>query len=153
MNAEAIEKRKEYMRKYQREHKDRINAQARERRNKARIQYHITDGENECKDKFVSRIRLLIGFAGSQELFGNRIGVSRQVIMNYVNGTSLPSAQRLVRIADEFNVTTDWLLGRSDEEQQLIREAREKRINEIDNELEKLQRMKDKLLNERGVLA
>ena len=41
-------------------------------------------------------------------------GKTRQTISQYVNGISEPSYDTLVRIADHFHVSLDYLLGRSD---------------------------------------
>lgn len=43
------------------------------------------------------------------------LNVSRQSIGGYENGTTLPPVDILVKIADKFNVTCDYLLGRTDE--------------------------------------
>ena len=42
------------------------------------------------------------------------IGTSRQAVSQYCNGVSVPSYDSLVKIADFFGVTTDYLLGRTD---------------------------------------
>ena len=44
---------------------------------------------------------------------GREIGVSSGVITNWKNG-AIPSGEMLVRIADYFDVSIDYLLGRSD---------------------------------------
>lgn len=49
----------------------------------------------------------------SQEEFGLKIGATKNQVYNWRNGTGEPKTDMLVRIADEFNVTTDWLLGRT----------------------------------------
>ena len=47
------------------------------------------------------------------EEFANAIGVSKQSLSNWENGNIIPSVEKLVRIADFFQVTTDFLLGRN----------------------------------------
>ncbi len=40
------------------------------------------------------------------------LGVGRQTIWKYEKGIILPSLPMLIRLADFFNTTTDWFLGR-----------------------------------------
>lgn len=47
----------------------------------------------------------------TQEELGLRIGLSKAVISKYENSLGYPSFDVLVRIADYFGVTTDYLLG------------------------------------------
>ena len=46
----------------------------------------------------------------------NNIEISEATLYNYIDGSS-PSSDILLKIADYFNVTTDWLLGRTDDPQ------------------------------------
>lgn len=39
--------------------------------------------------------------------------ISRQAVNQYMEGTGQPNAEKLTKIADYFNVSVDWLLGRS----------------------------------------
>ncbi|MDE6398253.1 MAG: helix-turn-helix domain-containing protein [Clostridiales bacterium] len=43
------------------------------------------------------------------------LGVSRQVYANWENEINQPELQMIITIADFFGVTTDYLLGRSDD--------------------------------------
>lgn len=43
------------------------------------------------------------------------VGLSKQSINNFENLRNLPSLDALTDIADYFDVSTDYLLGRSDE--------------------------------------
>lgn len=43
------------------------------------------------------------------------LGVTVRSYQNYEGGQSEPSQERLVALADYFEVSTDYLLGRSDE--------------------------------------
>ena len=45
---------------------------------------------------------------------GRELGVSSASVTQWKNG-SVPSGEKLVQIADYFNVTTDYLLGRTNE--------------------------------------
>lgn len=50
----------------------------------------------------------------SQVDFANQMGVTKQCVSNWENDNVLPSIEMLVRIADFFHVSTDYLLGRED---------------------------------------
>jgi len=47
----------------------------------------------------------------TQKDFGARVGLSKAVVSKYENGMGYPSFDMLVRIAQYFGVTTDYLLG------------------------------------------
>ena len=47
-----------------------------------------------------------------QEELGHRIGVSKQSVSNWENENIMPSIELLIRLADIFGVSTDFLLGR-----------------------------------------
>ena len=47
-----------------------------------------------------------------QEELGRRVGASKQSVSNWENGNIMPSIDILVRLADQFGVSTDYLLGR-----------------------------------------
>ncbi len=49
-----------------------------------------------------------------QEELGRRIGASKQSVSNWENGNILPSIDVLLRVADFFGVSTDYLLGRDE---------------------------------------
>ena len=51
----------------------------------------------------------------SQAEFANMVGVSRAQIANLEVGRSAYSIDLLVRIADRFRVSVDWILGRSND--------------------------------------
>ena len=46
----------------------------------------------------------------SQEMFAEKLSVSRQSVSKWENGTAAPDLDNLVAIARLFGVTTDWLL-------------------------------------------
>ena len=50
----------------------------------------------------------------NQVEFAKILGVSKQCVSNWENDNVMPSIEMLMKIADFFNVTTDFLLGRSD---------------------------------------
>ena len=43
-----------------------------------------------------------------------RLGISQPSYIRYENGSSEPSQENLVKIANIFDVSTDYLLGRAD---------------------------------------
>lgn len=49
----------------------------------------------------------------TQKQLGEFLCVSSGTISNYEKGVHLPDAEKLVKLADYFHVTTDYLLGRS----------------------------------------
>lgn len=50
-----------------------------------------------------------------QEELGRRIGASKQSVSNWENGNITPSIDLLLRLADFFGVSTDYLLGRNNQ--------------------------------------
>lgn len=60
---------------------------------------------------------LRINHGISQIELGKALAVTKQTISNWENDNILPSIEMLVKIADYFNVTTDYLLGRTEQEQ------------------------------------
>ena len=51
----------------------------------------------------------------SQETFGEKLGVSRQSVSKWETDQSVPELDKIVAISELFEVTTDYLLGRTDE--------------------------------------
>ena len=52
----------------------------------------------------------------SQAELGHIIYVSGGTISNYEKGVHYPDVEKLVRLADYFNVSIDYLLGRAEQE-------------------------------------
>ena len=52
----------------------------------------------------------------SQGELGKTLSVTKQTVSNWENDNIQPSIEMLVKIADYFNITNDYLLGRSDQE-------------------------------------
>ena len=48
----------------------------------------------------------------TQKDLGNILGVSDGAVANYENSKREPNLETVLRLADLFGVTTDWLLGR-----------------------------------------
>lgn len=60
----------------------------------------------------IKRLRSARGL--NQVEFAKILGVSKQCVSNWENDNVIPSIEMLVKIADYFNVTTDFILGRSE---------------------------------------
>ena len=59
----------------------------------------------------IKKLRVSKGL--NQVEFAKALSVTKQCVSNWENDNVLPSIEMLVKIADFFNVTTDFLLGRS----------------------------------------
>ena len=60
----------------------------------------------------IKRLRLARGL--NQVEFAKVMGVSKQCVSNWENDNVMPSIEMLIKIADFFNVTTDYILGRNE---------------------------------------
>lgn len=66
-------------------------------------------------EKFSARVKELRESCGlSQDALGKIIGVKRYSVYTYEKGRNYPDIPRLIALADYFDVTTDYLLGRTD---------------------------------------
>lgn len=66
-------------------------------------------------DALPTRLRQLLEETGtSQKQLGEAIGVTPQTISLYATNGSKPDWKTIVTIADYFDVSTDWMLGRTD---------------------------------------
>lgn len=52
----------------------------------------------------------------SQVILAKRLGVTKQCVSNWENDNIQPSIEMLIKLAKEFSVSTDYLLGLSREE-------------------------------------
>ena len=69
----------------------------------------------ECLYKFcknLKELRLQYGF--TQKEVANKIGVKYQSYQNYERGLTLPTLINFVKLADLFDVSLDFLLGRKE---------------------------------------
>ena len=57
-------------------------------------------------------LELRRNFGVSQQTLANAISVSKVAICSYEKGNRIPSLKNLIDLADYFEVTTDYLLGR-----------------------------------------
>lgn len=60
--------------------------------------------------KRIHDLRVVQGY--SQVSLAKKLGVSKQAVSNWENDNIQPSVDMLVRLADLFAVSTDYLLGR-----------------------------------------
>ena len=60
----------------------------------------------------IKRLRMARGL--NQVEFAKAMGVSKQCVSNWENDNVMPSIEMLVKIANFFNVTTDYILGRNE---------------------------------------
>ncbi len=66
-------------------------------------------------------------------------GIDQRTISNYETGKTNPDSYALITLADFFNVSVDYLLGRTKTDL-LNKEKQLKRIEQIQKELEELKR-------------
>ena len=66
----------------------------------------------------IKPMRLSSGF--SQRALASRIGVSQKSIDNWENGVSEPSALSILKLADIFGCSVDYLWGREDDLGQIV---------------------------------
>lgn len=64
---------------------------------------------------FSRRLRSLIEEKNiSKQKLADEIGVSRQAISQYCDGSTVPNADKLLKIAEYFNVSLDFLVGKTE---------------------------------------
>ena len=71
--------------------------------------------EEPLMTKFQERLIALRKTAGiSQTELGEIVGLAQRTISNYENKESEPSIETLIKLADYFDVSVDYLIGRID---------------------------------------
>ncbi len=60
----------------------------------------------------------------SAKALSNELGFSNNLITNYINGHSTPNIETVLKIANYFNVSTDYLLGNIREEAIMIQKEK-----------------------------
>ena len=66
---------------------------------------------NGVLNENIKKLRIARGL--NQVEFAKALSVTKQCVSNWENDNVLPSIEMLVKIADFFSVTTDYLLGRT----------------------------------------
>lgn len=74
----------------------------------------------------IKKLRLARGI--SQVELAAALHISKQCVSNWENDNILPSVEMLVKIANYFNVTTDYLLGLATEEKISVEGLTEEQI-------------------------
>lgn len=70
----------------------------------------------ENMDKFIERLKELRDDKGiSQQALAKETGISKSAIAFWELGQRIPNAQAVIILAKYFNVSTDYLLGMTDE--------------------------------------
>jgi len=77
----------------------------------------------------IKRLRMARGI--NQVEFGKIMGVTKQCVSNWENDNVLPSIEMLSKMADVFCVTTDYLLGRNEDERLDVSALSEEQIAHI----------------------
>ena len=63
----------------------------------------------------IQRINELLKSEGlNQSKLANRIGVNQSTVCNWLNGKKEPSIESLWKLADFFDVSVDYLIGRKE---------------------------------------
>ncbi len=75
--------------------------------------------------------KLRISHGMNQVAFAKLIGVTKQCISNWENDNVLPSIEMLIKIADIFSVSTDYLLGRTESRMLDVSKLTETQIGHI----------------------
>lgn len=70
---------------------------------------------NERKKQIGQRINSLLAIRDiKQKELAKHLGVTDNTISYFCNGTRTPNTEQIIKIADFFNVSTDYLLGRTE---------------------------------------
>ena len=68
---------------------------------------------NKCE--FSKRFAYLLSYTKTpQTKLAEILGTTRQCISEYVTGGTLPNAEKIRKIADYFNTSSDYLIGRTE---------------------------------------
>lgn len=67
-----------------------------------------------------------------QKFVADKIGVRSNTLSGYENGTRSPDPDMLIKLSELYNVTTDYLLGKSDNPNKTEEESFEEFINDPD---------------------
>lgn len=82
----------------------------------------------------------------TQSALSEKLGMSRNSIATYERDNSIPSIDVLLKYADFFNVTTDYLLGRvNDKEIKVIENRYVRMLVKQDSKDKEIQELKEKL--------
>lgn len=69
-----------------------------------------------CEDVFSTRLRDLLNRSGiSQVELAKLTDIPREIVSYYCNGGRRPNVENVIKIAEHFGVSVDYLLGLTDE--------------------------------------
>lgn len=97
--------------------------------------------------KLVGMKKLRISLGMTQETFAKSFGLSKSTYNNYETGSRDPGVLFLKQVADKYNVTVDFILGRSNDPKKTYSEEVE---DSISNEIELRLLSNYRSLNEEG---
>lgn len=69
-------------------------------------------GENEVRDRIRKVIEVLADSEVSRSEFGRKVGATPQNVSHWLNGGITPPIEKLVEIADAYDISLDTLTGR-----------------------------------------
>ena len=72
--------------------------------------------------------KLRVSHGLNQVEFGKLLGVTKQCVSNWENDNVIPSVEMLIRMADLFHVSIDFILGRSEKKLLDVSELTEEQI-------------------------
>ena len=93
----------------------------------------------------IKKLRMARGL--NQVEFANLLGVTKQCVSNWENDNVLPSIEMLMKIADAFNVKTDYLLGREDKIYLDISKLTDSQIGHISLIVKDYEKLNAKIIN------
>lgn len=67
----------------------------------------------------------------------NATGIDQKTLSNYETGKTNPDSYAIIKLADFFNVSADYLIGRDNEKDKRIKDL-ESKITEIQKELSEI---------------
>ena len=71
--------------------------------------------QNKFRKVFRNRIRTLLAESGKTQVeISDGIGIDKRMFNNYVTGKNVPTIETMAYICDYFNVSADWILGRTE---------------------------------------
>ena len=89
----------------------------------------------------IKRLRMARGL--NQVEFARVMGVSKQCVSNWENDNVMPSIEMLIKIADFFGVSTDYLLGRSERRVVEVSNLTDEQISHITSIVNDLGKLND----------
>lgn len=74
-----------------------------------------SSGDKNMKILLIERLKELLRIYNlTQYALGKQVGISPSAICNWLNGKKEPSIESLWKLADYFDVSVDYLIGRKD---------------------------------------